>query len=352
MPRHSKGARLYLYERRGREAVYVIRDGSREVGTGCGAGNVAGANQALQAYLTRTFRPATGERDLARITCAEVMTLYAQDLPSDKPSRALVGYHLKALLPFWGDKSLDQVRGSTCRKYLLSRCSGQASSVQPSTVRRELKTLQAAINHWHKESPLAAVPRVSLPPENPRRERVLERSEAARLLRACRKLKLPHVARFILIGLYTGTRHAAILDLRWNAGLAGGHIDVQRGVVFRRGAAERETSKRRPPVQLSRSLRSQVARWEKMDGDNFPHVIHFRGQRLAKMKRAWTHVVREAGLGRDVTPHTLRHTCASWLLWKGWTIWDVAGHIGADASTVQKVYGHHRRLDQPERRSA
>lgn len=69
------------------------------------------------------------------------------------------------------------------------------------------------------------------------------------------------------------------------------------------------------------------------------------------MKRAWAHVVKEAGLGKDVTPHVLRHTCASWLLWKGRTIWDVAGIIGADATTVQKVYGHHR-LEIDERKRA
>lgn len=368
MSRRSKGARLYLYEREGREPVYVIRDGSRSISTGCGAGDVEGANRALGAYLEKTFRPDTRERDLARIPVAEVLTMYARDQPPDKPSRALIGYHLKALTPFWGDKFLSDVKGSTCRKYLNSR-SGNTTSrsmqensggtgqhtgigkptlraasrpVSSSTVRRELKTLQAAINHWHKESPLAAVPKVSLPPDGERRERVLERSEVARMLWAARKLKLPHVARFILIGIYTGTRHDAILKLRWEAALVGGHIDVEGGIIFRRGSAERDTSKRRPPVRMGRLLHSRVAQWKKMDGGNVSHVIHYQGQRIVKMKRAWASVRKEAGLGPEVTPHVLRHTAASWLLWEGRTIWDVAGIIGADASTVQKVYGHHK----------
>lgn len=261
MPRRSKGARLFLRERKGREAVYVIRDGSVEVSTGCGADDVAGANKALSEYLAKHFRPNTGERDLARITIAEVLMVYAQDQPPDKPSRALIGYHMKALLPFWGEKSLADVKGSTCRKYLNLRtsrskmsCRGGDRGITPSTVRRELKTLQAAINHWHRESPLAAVPKVTLPPEGERRERVLERSEVARMLWAARKLKLPHVARFIIIGIYTGTRHDATLKLRWNPALVGGHIDLERGVMFRRGSAERDTSKRRPPVQIGRRL--------------------------------------------------------------------------------------------------
>jgi integrase len=298
--------------------------------------------------------------------------LYWQDVAQTKPSRETIGYHIKALLPYWGDKTLAQVKGSTCRAYLSKRSSivhgsphpgasanthglsrkGQADrSVSPSTVRRELKTLSAAINHWHKESPLAMVPQVTLPPEGERRARFLERHEAAAMLRAAHRLGAKHVARFILIGLHTGTRHEAILKLRWSASLSGGHIDLERGIIFRRGAAERETSKRRPPVQIGQRLRNYLVRWRRLDGEGISHIIHYHGAPIAKMKRAWATVVKEAGLGKDVTPHTLRHTCATWALWKGKTIWEVAGLIGADASTVERTYGHHRTEQLEEKRA-
>ncbi len=70
------------------------------------------------------------------------------------------------------------------------------------------------------------------------------------------------------------------------------------------------------------------------------------------MKRAWATVVKKAGLGPEVTPHVLRHTCATWLLREGKTIWDVAGIIGADASTVERVYGHHKPVATEERKRA
>lgn len=299
--------------------------------------------------------------------------LYGQDIAPSKASAATIGYHFKALLPFWGELTLADVRGSTCRNYTQSRTSDSRGRspkpstrlVQSSTARRELKTLQAAINHWHRESPLAAVPKVTLPPEGARRERVLERNEVAAMLRAARRLKLNHVARFILIGVYTGTRHVAILRLRWEESLSCGHIDSERGVIFRRGAAERETSKRRPPVQVPKALLGRVRRWKNADLEEVcpGHVVHYNGQPILKMKRAWAHVVKEAGLGKDVTPHVLRHTCASHLLWgreaKGarpatppLSIWDVAGVIGADASTVEKVYGHHKQIESQPRKRA
>jgi integrase len=350
--RRSKGARLHIRERPGRPAVYVILDGTREISTGCGPDNVAGANAKLAEYLGKTFRPDTRQRDLAAIPCSEVLMMYGRDVPADSPSRATIGYHIKALLTYWGDKFLSDVKGSTCRGYVSQRTSskgGKASrggSVAPATSRQELKTFQAAINHWHRESPLVAVPRVTLPESGSRRERVLERSEVARMLWAARKLKLPHVARFILIGIYTGTRHDAITKLRWRESMSGGHVDNGRSVLHRRGSHERETSKRRPPLRIPDRLRGFLTRWERIDAVfECTHVITYNGQSILKMKRAWHSVVKAAGLGPDVTPHVLRHTAASWLLWEGKTIWDVAGIIGADATTVQKVYGHHRKID-------
>lgn len=354
---HSKGARLWLEKRPGRPAIYYIRDGTHKASTGCGPDRLGEAQEALSRYIAEHTRPNTDERDIRKILVADVLKMYAQDFPTDNGTKTheTVSYHVKALMPYWGDKYLSDVKGSTCRKYVESRTgqrpkNSSLRSVKSATARQELKTLQAAINHWHRESALDAVPQVTLPKTASRRERVLERSEVARLLWACRKLKSKHVARFILIGIYTGTRHDAILQLRWKSDPAGGTVDLARSVIFRRGVAERETSKRRPPVQIGRRLLGHLVRWQRKDSEDaeqeISHVIHYHGQPILKMKRAWHTVVREAGLGPEVTPHTLRHTCASWLLWEGKTIWDVAGILGADASTIERVYGHHRRVEE------
>lgn len=343
MPQKSKGARLYLYKRKGYEPVWYIRDGTFSSSTGCGYEQRQEADAKLAEYiLQRNARPDTRQRDIAKVAVLEVLVLYSNDTPENKPSKALIGFHTAKLRDFWGEKYLSDVKGSTCRAYAQWRAK---AGVKESTARRELKTLQAAINHWHKESPLEAVPKVTLPQEGARRERVLERSEVARMLWACRKLRMPHVARFILIGVYTGTRHAAIVRLRWEASLSFGHIDTERGIIFRRGSAERETSKRRPPVQIPKALLSRIQRWKKADLHAFqprPYVINYMGNPIRKLKRAWRTVCNLAGLDVDVKPHTLRHTCATWNLWAGKSIWDVAGIIGADATTVQKVYGHHK----------
>lgn len=63
---------------------------------------------------------------------------------------------------------------------------------------------------------------------------------------------------------------------------------------------------------------------------------------MTKMRRAWNTVREAAGLGPEVTPHTLRHTCVSWHLWDGKTTWEVGQIVGADAATIDRVYGHHK----------
>ena len=68
MPRHAQGPRLYLRQRKGREPIWVIRDGPDEESTGCGKDDVEGAAHALQEYLTKRFTPNTGQRDLAQIS--------------------------------------------------------------------------------------------------------------------------------------------------------------------------------------------------------------------------------------------------------------------------------------------
>lgn len=339
MPRHKKPARLYLRSRPGREPQYVIRHNGAEFITGCGPDNERGAQEKLGQYLANTYRPDTQQRDTSQITVADTLALYMKDVAPHTASPALVGYHADHLLTFFGAKRLSQINGSLCRDYARAR----GASVKPGTVRRELVTLQAAFNHWHRESPLAAVPRVWKPEDGARRVRYLTRAEVAALLRAARRLGMSHVARFILIGLYTGTRHTAILALRWTPSSDAGHLDTEKGLIYRMGSGEQATKKRRPVSRVPARLMAHLRRWERLDLAQGPQtaVIRWKGQPIAKERRAWQRVTAEAGLGHDVTPHVLRHTCATWGLQGGVEAWDVAGLTGMSLKTLERVYGHH-----------
>lgn len=264
--------------------------------------------------------------------------LYMKDIAPATSKPELIGIHCGHLLRFFGKDTLAKINATRCRSYAAER----GSLVSQSTVRRELVTFQAAINHWHRESPLAAVPVITKPAESAPRPRYLTRREVGRLWSAAVKLGFHHVARFILLGFYTGTRHETILRLRWYNSSDAGHVDVEGNRLYRRGEAEAETKKRRPVSRLPDRLMLHIRRWHKQDMAQGPQtaIIRWRGKPIRKERRAWGLVVAEAGLGRDVTPHILRHTCATLCLQSGMELWDVAGLTGMSVKTLEATYGH------------
>ena len=119
--------------------------------------------------------------------------------------------------------------------------------------------LQAALNYCQAEGYLTSAPKVRLPAKPAPRDRWLTRDEAARLLWAAyRNPKARHLARFILVALYTGTRSEAILRLRFMPHTAGGHVDTEAGRIYRRGAGQTETKKRQPPIPIPNKLRAHL----------------------------------------------------------------------------------------------
>ena len=62
---------------------------------------------------------------------------------------------------------------------------------------------------------------------------------------------------------------------------------------------------------------------------------------VKRINKAFRSVRRAAGLGNEVVPHTLRHTCATWLAQRGVPTWEAAGYLGMTEETFIAVYGHH-----------
>src|SRR5262249_34715400 len=165
------------------------------------------------------------------------------------------------------------------------------------------------------------------------RERWLTRSEAARLLWAARRTQ--HLARFILLGLYTGSRSSVILGLTWD------QIDLGAGVMYRRPAGKAEDKRKRtPPVRLGRRILTHLRRWQRLGGGK-GLLCHYNGKRVRYMHTAWPRAIDVAGLDDNVTPHTLRHTRATWLMQAGIDPWEAASSLGMTIQMISQHYGHH-----------
>jgi integrase len=320
MPRRALGPRLYLDRRR---KTWAIRDGSTFVRTQCSEGDRPGAEKALAEYIANKYQPEPSNDPLI----TDILTAYGREHAPHTRATATAAHTIGNLLKWWSDKKLSDVTARACRAYAATR--------PKSAARRDLETLRAAINYWHKEyGPLPSVPFVTLPDKEQPRDRWLTRKEAAKLLWAARRV--PHLYRFILIGLYTGSRAGSILALKWE------WVDVERQIMRRRAPGESESNKRRPPVRLGARLVSHLRRWRDQDlRVGIAQVVHYNGAPVRKLRRSWTTARDAARLDRAVTPHTLRHTRATWLMQAGVSPWEASGSLGMSVQVLEKTYGHH-----------
>ena len=70
-------------------------------------------------------------------------------------------------------------------------------------------------------------------------------------------------------------------------------------------------------------------------------LVEWNGKPVKSVRKAWDSARAEAGLGRDVVRHTLRHTAATWLMQAGTSPWAAAGYLGMSVETLLANYGHH-----------
>jgi integrase len=230
--------------------------------------------------------------------------------------------------------------------------------------RRDLEILRAAINHHSAENLHYGKVSVWLPDKGEARERWLERSEAAAMIWKAYRYRevqtihvgpnkgqqvitdrrpLRHVARFILIGCYTGTRAGAIASAAKKRAPGKSFVDLVNGVYYRKPSGKRKTKKRQPPAPIPPRLLAHLRRWDRL-GIAKEHFVEYNGKPVLSVKKAFRKVVKLAGIDiseGNVTPHTLRHTAATWLMQLGVNLWTAAGYLGMTVEVLERTYGHH-----------
>lgn len=362
MPRKSKGAHLWFRKPRFDKATgrliaagqwYIIHAG-KHVPTGCAEGQEAEADQQLAEYKIDHYRPVRRARDVEDIPIAEVLAIYDADLRDKQANKRTYDARILRLNDWWGGKKLAEVNGQTCREYVAFR--GNAGGA-----RRDLEDLRAAIGHHSKEGLHRVEVRVWMPEKGEARDRWLTRAEAAKLIWACwryretqkrhrgpdkgktlptSKRPLRHVARFILLGLYTGTRAGAIAAASPYPAEGRAWVDLDAGIFYRLAKGRKATNKRQTPVKLPPNLLGHLRRW-KRTAITTGHFIEYNGAPVERVNKGFAHGVKLAGLEGDVVPHTLRHTAATWLMQNGADLPGAANLLGMSIQTLERVYWHH-----------
>lgn len=354
MPQKRKPPRLWLRNEDGK-STWIIKDGQRSVRTGCGEENVAEAERALSDYLADKYEAPRGGRS-SEITIGDILAVYLAEKADSTSRPKETGTAISRLNEFFGAYKVADIRGKLCRDFASHRGTRAGA-------RRDLETLRAATRYYHKEYGLDVLPAFTLPDKGNPRERYLTRSEAAALLWAAlgwekvgtganaywrrrRYHRGTHLARLILIGLYTGTRPGAIKGLQWMRNTTGGWADIDRGVIFRRAEGEKVAhNKRKPPVKMARRLLAHMKRWRRLDGwqdarVGLRYVVHYYGNPVVKENKAFRAAIAAAGLSSDVTPHILRHTRGTWLAQAHVPPNEAAASLGLTVEEYERTYLH------------
>lgn len=254
----------------------------------------------------------------------------------------------KQLKVHFADRFVDEI-DALADSYIAKRRSGEISSkrkhgVKGSTIRKELLALSAAVNfciqrkHIRKQLGLSVddAPFMDLPAASPPKDRWLSFDEAQMFFDWAARHRDPdgrltRFERFLWLALYTAPRRRSIETLRWKDQV---DFDVKMIYYLPKGATQ--TNKRRVPVPISQRLLPVLERAyaERIEGS--PWVMDHSGSIRSTFETC------RADLGmHDVTPHTLRHTAATWMARSGVDLWIIAGILGDTIETVTRVYAKH-----------
>jgi integrase len=363
MSRRPKGPRLYFRKARtDRAGVYVILDGGREFATGCGDGELGRAQDALALHLAHARVRPQSPGDPAQVSIADCLTLYIERRAEHLARADIVLSLAPMLLAHAGDAPVSAITKTWCQAYVTARTTGRIKPPEPkhgnalrrpqaASVARDLEVLSAALGFAVEEGLLAMRPAIWKPKGAPPRVGYLTRDQAAHLLWTCWRgrytsgkgaVRHPwrHLCRFILMGVYTGTRPGTITRASFAAASGRSYIDLQRRMFHRLPDREAESdTKRRTTAILPDRLAAHMERWARDAAGGW--LITHDGKPVASVKKALAAAVKAAGLGgKGITPHILRHTFMTWQVSNGRSLQDAARDAGMSIKVAERTYAH------------
>lgn len=292
---------------------------------------VRSVNGKTERISLRTADREAARRALADFVKPEIGTTVAQIVEAyltDKDKTAIRAGGLrdawKQSKPHFGHLRPDQITRDTCRAYIAHRA---GMGRQPATIRKEIEVVRAGLN-YNKEGDRAVF---ELPPPPPPKERFLTHPEAVRLLKAARQFS--HIRAFIALSLATGARASALLELTWD------RVDLDRRIISL-AIGDAGDQKRKPRAKVPMTRRAYRYLRVLHAGRTCDHVIAWGDHQVLSVKKGFKTAATKAGLP-GVTPHTLRHTAASWMAIKGVPMFQISKYLAhSDTRVTERRYAH------------
>jgi len=367
MPRHLKEPHLIKrsarYDKRTgkltHHAAWIIKDGDSQSVTGCGIDDLEGAKRALHEYNVKKYAQTPLKPGLAddEVLIGDLIRYYLEANADwiEKKSRARKREYVNQvarLNDFWGGKLVSEIDTLTSKKYQKDRT--------PNTVLKELEILRSMVYFGSDEGKVTLSRKLNFAmPEKPEpRVHYLSDDEVWALIKgafnrfhtfAGKKTHRvgTHIGLFTMVALTTGTRSERV----WNASFEyepdKPWIDLDSGIYYRKpGEKFVPSNKRAQPCQLPpRVLRvlRRVYREAKRKGvEGAQYLVRWNGRPADPRKGFYTlkHAILGKERAKQINRHTLKHTCATFLLKNGLTVDEVADYLTTTPAVIRRVYGH------------
>lgn len=243
---------------------------------------------------------------------------YLEDRPKVGGRKSLA--YFATMLPEHIDKQ-------TCHGYAALRAD---AGIRPKTVHTEMALLRSALIWAEREKWVEKAPFIFMPDAGEPRDRWLSADEAARLREGCAGA---HVRLFVDLALNTAARPGAILDLTWD------RVSFDLGRIDFNPPGRARTRKGRSVVPMTPGAREALER--AYEARTTPYVIEWAGEKVASVKKGFARACERAGI-HGVTPHTLRHTAATWMAESGVPMRQISLYLGHSSTDVtERVYAKH-----------
>lgn len=219
----------------------------------------------------------------------------------------------------------DQITRQLCNDYATMR----RFKVKNGTIGKELATIRAACR-WHNPNTKAAF---KIPPPDKPRDRHLTKEQFREVLKGAVAY---HIRLLLILGISTGARSSALLDLTWS------RVDFDQGIIrfpLDDDDIGYNADKRyKPRAIVPITPQAREALLDAKQASLTPYVIEYKGGRIASAKKGLASAGKRAGIAK-VSAHVLRHSAARWMAEGGERMSVIAQFLGHKNSLItEQVY--------------
>lgn len=303
-----------LTQHRGKWSL-LFREGERRLRVSTGT-----ADRALAESRAREIWSRRNAAKSDRV--ADLWPVYVADRKADGARADRFKSHWTALAPHFGQRIGAAITREDCREYYAAR---KKLGYADSTIKTDLELLRACLRRRYGVD----APSIWIPPASAARDLWLTKEQARFIVDMA---ETPHIKLFVTLGLATGARAGAILDLTWD------RVDFAHKTIDFRPAGRVQTNKRRAVVPMNPI--AQEALETAYKGRLTDHVIEYGKKPVASVKKAIQRLSARAGI--PFSPHTLRHTCAVWMAQADVPMQKISQYLGhTSLRMTEQVYARY-----------